>query len=133
MEQREWRREMKETQGNKQGATKATRRQNKKPVFQYTHTHREKKKNQKFTVPFYSLPKKKERKSLVWMIRTVPQWQQKSHCAVDIYVSSLPVQTKKLTTDRLRIISAAQTINVCAVQCSVVLFSFPGKKNQKKK
>jgi hypothetical protein len=133
MEQREWRREMKETQG-KTGRHKSntTHRQN-KPVFQYTHTHREKKKNQKFTVPFYSLPKKKERKSLVWMIRTVPQWQQKSHCAVDIYVSSLPVQTKKLTTDRLRIISAAQTINVCAVQCSVVLFSFPGKKNQKKK
>jgi hypothetical protein len=66
------------------------------------------------------------------MIRTVPQWQQKSHCAVDIYVSSLPVQTKKLTTDRLRIISAAQTINVCAVHCSFVLFSFPGKKNRKK-
>jgi hypothetical protein len=60
MEQREWRREMKETQGNKQGATKATRRQN-KPVFQYTQGGE--KKNQKFTRgPFILSRKKKKEK-----------------------------------------------------------------------
>ena len=110
----------------KQDATKATRRQN-KPVFQYKQ--RGKKKNQKFTRdPFILSRKKKERKSLVWMIRTVPQWHQKSHCAADIHVSSLSCSNEK-TNDRS---IAAQTINVCAVHCSFVLFSFPGKKNRKK-
>jgi hypothetical protein len=62
------------------------------------------------------------------MIRTVPQWHQQSHCAVDICVSSLSCSNEK-TNDRS---IAAQTINVCAVHCSFVLFSFPGKKNRKK-
>jgi hypothetical protein len=128
MEQREWRREMKETQG-KTGRHKSnkTRRLN-KPVFQYKHKQRGKKriKNSRGTLLFS--PEKKKRKILVWMIRTVPQWHQKSHCAVDICVSSLSCSNEK-TNDRS---IAAQTINVCAVHCSFVLFSFPGKKNRKK-
>jgi hypothetical protein len=61
MEQREWRREMKETQG-KTGRHKSntTHRQN-KPVFQYKQ--RGKKKNQKFTRgPFILSRKKKKEK-----------------------------------------------------------------------
>ena len=126
MEERNERNAGKNRTPQKQHAAKIKKRN----FSTHTHTQREKKKESKIHEgPFYSFPKKKERKSLVWMIRTVPQWHQKSHCAVDICVSSLSCSNEK-TNDRS---IAAQTINVCAVHCSFVLFSFPGKKNRKKK
>ncbi len=62
------------------------------------------------------------------MIRTVPQWHHKSHCAVDICVSSLSCSNEKLTTDRLQ-----RKQSTCAQYIVHLFYSpFPERRTEKK-
>ena len=116
----------------KQDATKAT--QHTAKINRYFSTNREGKKrikNSRGALLFFPERKRKKKSSVDDPYRTIMAPKvpsRRSHCAVDICVSSLSCSNEK-TNDRS---IAAQTINVCAVHCSFVLFSFPGKKNRKK-